>query len=84
MNQIEVDQHYNNYDDGSSSALISATASYLKQKDNVQDTTETLYFTVLAFPIINIQTIKHHHSSILISQTSVRFTNKEIQIRVER
>merc|ERR1719445_1651216 len=29
LNQIEVDQHYNNYEDGSSSASISATVSYL-------------------------------------------------------
>ena len=33
LNQIEVDQHYNNYEDGSSSASISATVSYLKPKD---------------------------------------------------
>ena len=48
LNKLEVDQHYNNYDDGSSSAPISATGNYLKPKTSMIDTRKMLYFIVLA------------------------------------
>ena len=44
LNVLEVDQHYDNYDDG----LLLCTNLVSETKKSMIDTRETLYFTVLA------------------------------------